>query len=205
MSEVDAVKQQSRAAWEEKNSDDVDNLAAGAQQQETVQDAEAYAEQFSEWIKRDLETNKDQLSDFSWMLRGKQATVTGVRMQTVQYVKRGFVERVKLRRKFSTTVRTAFLKTLGNETALLRKTGFSEGEIMKIQDGEVPSGWQVHHKLPLDDSGTNSFLNLVLIKNEPYHKIITNYQNSISRKMKAGEVAEIEWPIPVGATYPLRH
>ena len=59
----------------------------------------------------------------------------------------------------------------------------------------MPKGYQVHHELPLDDSGTNDFSNLVLIKNEPYHKVVTNYQNSIARTMKIGESKEDLWPI----------
>ena len=35
--------------------------------------------------------------------------------------------------------------------------------------GLVPDGWQVHHKIPLDQGGTNDVENLVLIKNDPYH------------------------------------
>lgn len=59
----------------------------------------------------------------------------------------------------------------------MKDAGLSEIDILDIKDGFVPEGWQVHHKLPLDDSGDNSFENLVLIKNEPYHKVITNYPN----------------------------
>ena len=67
--------------------------------------------------------------------------------------------------------------------------------VKKLKEGLVPKGYQVHHELPLDDSGTNDFSNLVLIKNDPYHKVITNYQNSIARTMKIGESKEVLWPI----------
>ncbi len=62
---------------------------------------------------------------------------------------------------------------------------------MKINNGRVPDGWQVHHKILLDDSGTNSFDNLVLIQNEPYHKVITNYQNSVARQINVGEAKTV--------------
>jgi hypothetical protein len=45
----------------------------------------------------------------------------------------------------------------------------------------------MHHKLPLDDGGTHSFDNPVLIQNEPYHKAITNYQNSLAKQFQIGE------------------
>lgn len=83
--------------------------------------------------------------------------------------------------------------------------GFSETDILKIKAGKVPNGWQVHHKLPLDDSGTNSFDNLVLIKNEPYHKVITNYQNSVTKDMKSGDIQVVQWPIPDGHIYPTKN
>lgn len=76
---------------------------------------------------------------------------------------------------------------------------------MKIQNGRIPDGRQVHQELPLDDSGTNSFDNLVLIQNEPYHKVIANYQNSISRQMEIGEAQAVQWPMPNGNIYPVQH
>jgi hypothetical protein len=52
----------------------------------------------------------------------------------------------------------------------LRKAGLGEDDIARMKDGLHPKGWQVHHNLPLDDGGTNDFTNLVLIKNDPYHR-----------------------------------
>ncbi len=65
----------------------------------------------------------------------------------------------------------------------------------------MPKDYQVHHKLPLDDGGTNDFSNLVLIKNDPYHKVITNYQNSVTRNLSIGESINVDWPIPNGDYY----
>ena len=67
----------------------------------------------------------------------------------------------------------------------------------------VPDGWQVHHKFPLDDSGTNDFSNLVLIKNDPYHKVITNYQKAATKGVSVGSSNYIKWPIIEGTIYPL--
>jgi hypothetical protein len=55
-------------------------------------------------------------------------------------------------------------------------------DIARMKDGLNPKGWKVHHNLPLDDGGTNDFTNLVLIKNDPYHKAVTNEHNSLSNK-----------------------
>ena len=77
----------------------------------------------------------------------------------------------------------------------LKNMGFSEADIARLKSGLNPKGYQVHHILPLDDSGTNSFSNLVLIKNTPFHKAISNYQWSYTSKMIVGETIIIDWPI----------
>lgn len=144
-------------------------------------------------------------TSFTWKLRGEDVTLNDVKVQEISYVKRSSTELKTLRDEFNTTTRKAFLEDLGKNAEYLRNAGFSETDILKIQNGRVPDGWQVHHKLPLDDSGTNSFDNLVLIQNEPYHKVITNYQNSVARQMEIGEVQAVQWPMPNGNIYPAQH
>lgn len=68
-------------------------------------------------------------------------------------------------------------------------------------NGFVPTGWQVHHKIPLDGGGTNAFSNLVLIQNESYHKVVTNYQKSIMQNMNEGDTTVASWPQPNGNIY----
>ena len=142
---------------------------------------------------------------FTWKLRGENVTLNDVTRQNISYVKRNSVELQNLRNEFNTNTRKAFLQDLGKNFYHLKDAGFSETDIVKIQKGRVPDGWQVHHKLPLDDSGTNSFDNLVLIQNEPYHKVITNYQNSVARQLEIGDVQTIPWPKPKGNIYPAQH
>lgn len=144
-------------------------------------------------------------SSFTWKLRGEDVTLNDVKVQEISYVKRSSTELKTLRDEFNTTTRNGFLEDLGKDVEYLRNAEFSETDILKIQNGRVPDGWQVHHKLPLDDSGTNSFDNLVLIQNEPYHKVITNYQNSVAKKMELGEIQAVQWPIPNGNIYPAHH
>jgi hypothetical protein len=139
---------------------------------------------------------------FTGTLKGEEITLDDVTVEEMDYVKRSDAERDALRDEFNTKTRKEFLKELGNDPDMLREAGFSEADILKIQDGGVPKGWQVHHKYPLDDSGTNDYGNLVLIKNEPYHKVLTNYQNGISRTMEAGQSATVDWPVPNGSIYP---
>ncbi len=68
--------------------------------------------------------------------------------------------------------------------------------------GRPPDGWNVHHKIPLDDGGTNQLSNLMLIKNEPYHKALTVYQNSVAKGLKPNDIMNINWPIFDGFLYP---
>jgi hypothetical protein len=75
------------------------------------------------------------------------------------------------------SVRTAF----ENHAAVLRDAGMSDADIAMMAKGRIPSGYQVHHVLPLDDGGTNATSNLVLIKNDPNHMLITLYQNKQTR------------------------
>jgi hypothetical protein len=44
--------------------------------------------------------------------------------------------------------------------------------------------------------------NLVLIKNDPYHKVFTNYQNAFSKTMELGETKIVDWAAALGSTYP---
>jgi len=40
------------------------------------------------------------------------------------------------------------------------------------------------------------------MKNDPFHKTITNYQNDLIRGMQPGEVRTFDYPIPEGFIYP---
>ncbi|MGM0219158.1 T7SS effector LXG polymorphic toxin [Enterococcus sp. AZ126] len=142
------------------------------------------------------------VDDFTGKLRGKEHTLKNVKTEVIDYIKRSPSEAKKLRNKFDSSVRKNFLKELGTDEKYLKQLGFSEKDIARIKNGNVPQGWQVHHKLPLDDSGTNDFANLVLIENEPWHKVITNHQNSVARGMKPGDIKKVEWPMIDGNIYP---
>ena len=85
-------------------------------------------------------------ASFTWKLRGEDVTLNDVKIQEISYVKRNFAELKTLRDEFNTTARKAFLEDLGNNAENLRNAGSSETDILKIQNGRVPDGWQVHHK-----------------------------------------------------------
>ncbi|MED0870496.1 T7SS effector LXG polymorphic toxin [Bacillus spizizenii] len=143
--------------------------------------------------------------DFVGTLKGEQVLLKGVKVKEISYTKRSPEETAKLRRKFNSSIKKQFLKGLSNDpnkVKKLKKAGLTNKDIARMKDGLNPKGYQVHHKLPLDDGGTNDMDNLILIKNDPYHKAITNEQNSLTKGLTPGETKKINWPIPNGEIYP---
>jgi hypothetical protein len=130
----------------------------------------------------------------------------GVRTEEIIYTKRPPAETRELRNVFDRKVRPDYLKSLSENPENiqhLKNAGIYDSGISRMQQGKLPSrDWQVHHDLPLDDGGTNSFNNLTLIKNDPYHKVITNYQNTVTRSMKPGDSQTLDWPIIDLDVYP---
>ena len=173
----------------------VDDVAKGAKEaaeQAGKKARQEFSEETVENVSRDISESR---SLFVGKLRGEDITLYDIEMKKINYVKRDRSVLKELRNDFSKSVRKDFLKSISSDIKNLKSHGLSETDIQKLKDGLVPKGYQVHHELPLDDSGTNDFSNLVLIKNEPYHKVVTNYQNSIARTMKIGESKEVLWPI----------
>jgi len=130
-------------------------------------------------------------------LHGVEHIIPGWHMQEIKYVKQTAEVREALRVEFNTVVRKNFMKDLAeNHVAELRDAGMSAGDIAMMKEGRVPSGYQVHHKLPLDGGGTNDVDNLLLMKNDPDHQLITNYQSEQTQGMSAGETRKLNWPMP---------
>ena len=152
-------------------------------------------------------TNNTANQVFTGTLRNEPVELRDVEIREIQYTKRSNEAREKLRADFGRKngARESFLKTISSDPdklSQLKKAGFSDAQIEGIKIGRVPSKWQVHHKLPLDDGGDNSFGNLVLIKNDPYHLTITNEQSAQTRTLKPGETKTLNWVIPPGFVYP---
>ncbi|MBC1564831.1 T7SS effector LXG polymorphic toxin [Listeria booriae] len=138
-------------------------------------------------------------------LKKQEVRLPDVFEQSVNYTKRDRVEFNTLRKEFDSGVRSKFLKSLANDNSMVgtfEKAGLSAQDIKKMEAGKVPTGYQVHHKLPLDDGGTNDFKNLILIKNDPFHKVLTNTQKTLTKDLNVGETKKIDWPIPKGSIYP---
>jgi len=164
-------------------------------------------------IRKPLESMKTKIDDFLagakkndnfvGELRGQRIELPGVKTEHFAYTKRDRAEFAQLRKDFNNHGREDFLKRLGTDKQKeLRAAGMTDADIALIQNGKVPQGWQVHHKKPLDDGGDNSFNNLVLIKNDPYHQTITAAQTRLVGDLKPGQTRAVDFPIPQGSIYP---
>jgi hypothetical protein len=137
-------------------------------------------------------------------VRGQEFILEGVETHSVNYVKRDRTEYANLRKAFDGGARADFAKSLTSSPegiAALKRAGLDDAQIARLKDGKVPQGWQVHHKLPLDDGGTNDFSNLVLIKNDPYHIALTNAQKALVGDLAVGGSRQVDFPIPKGSIY----
>jgi hypothetical protein len=139
------------------------------------------------------------------ILKGKKILLEGFTKESMLYIKRSKEGLDDLRKAFNSKERGAFLKKIAGDSENIKKlkdAGITDDQLKLLKDGKVPDGYQVHHKKPIDDGGDNSFDNLVLIKNDPYHKSLTNLQNDLTRGMKSGDSKVIEWPVVDGFIYP---
>ena len=121
------------------------------------------------------------------------------------YTKRAPADKNVLRKKFDSSGRAAFLKHLANDQTKMdrmKKLGLTDVDLARIREGKCPKGYQVHHKLSLDDGGDNQFDNLVLIKDEPYHRAVTVFQNSSTSALQPGETQILDWPTVDDYFYP---
>ena len=144
--------------------------------------------------------------DVTGRYKKQPQVLPGFHFEEITYTKRSKADTDALRRKFDSSVRAKFMKKISSDPVYehqLRKAGFDDKAFKIMQDGNVPKDWQVHHKLPLDDGGDNSFGNLLLIKTTPYHSVVTGYQKTNTGKLAPGDSAQVKWPTySQGIVYP---
>jgi hypothetical protein len=143
-----------------------------------------------------------EINSYLGKLRGESKIVNGIMIQDINYVKRNTEEAAILRKEFDSTARKKFLADIANTPEAINR--FNPSQLLRMSTGKSPDGWDVHHKLPLDDGGTNAFDNLVLIEKEPYHKVFTNMQRSTTKGMLPDESKITPWAMPTGSIYPLK-
>lgn len=144
--------------------------------------------------------NTYEINSYLGKTRGNAVLLKDIKLVNINYVKRSQKDALVLRKEFNRKAKKSFLEDLSISQEA--KNHFSPEVIARMREGGVPEDWQVHHKLPLDDGGTNAPDNLILIKNEPFHKALTNFQLNVTKGMRAGDQKIISWVIPQGKIYP---
>jgi len=145
-------------------------------------------------------------NEFIGKYKGQKVTLKNIDVIQISYKRRSRESLDLLRKKFDSSIRKNYLKSLSKDPkkiAILKEAGFSEKQIAMIEKGYVPKGYNVHHKIPIDDGGTNDFKNLVLIRNNSEHYTITNAQRELTSKVPYGKSVDIEFPVPPDFLYPL--
>lgn len=129
---------------------------------------------------------------------GKILEYRGWTFRRIEYVKRPRSEAQALRVKFDSSVRKVFVKKLATEhRGALESVGITKQQIIVMQKlGKVPSGYAVHHILPLDDGGTNDHSNLLFIRNDRTHSAITSFQNAFGKPLADGQSCTVDFPVP---------
>ncbi|WP_236348013.1 HNH endonuclease signature motif containing protein [Enterobacter cancerogenus] len=145
-------------------------------------------------------TAYSEINGYFGKLRGELKLANKLTIKEINYTKRNPVDTSSLRREFDNTVRKKFLMDMASTPESMNN--FSPSQLLRLRNGKTPEGWEVHHKLPLDDGGTNAFENLVLMEKEPYHKIFTNMQRAATKGMSPGDSKITPWAIPSGSVYP---
>jgi len=154
-----------------------------------------------------LPENKVVATNFIGKYKGESVTLNDVEVREINYTRRSRETLDELRKKFDSSVRRNYLKSVGNDperVEVMKAAGLTDAQITKVAQGGVPKGYNVHHKIPIDDGGTNDFDNLVLIRNNSEHYTITNAQRDLTSHIPYGETVKIKFPVPPSFLYPLK-
>ncbi|WP_054878433.1 hypothetical protein, partial [Yersinia similis] len=142
----------------------------------------------------------EKLDSYLGTYKGKNVLLQNVDVVKMNYIKRSNEDLLALRRTFNNSVRRDFAKSIANHPDVVARLDTSQREMLSI--GRIPKDYQAHHKLPLEDSGTNDFSNLVLIKSAPEHPVFTTTQRRISNNLSPKGENTVLWPVPKGVIYP---
>lgn len=128
--------------------------------------------------------------------------MSGFTYESISYERRGDRQHYKaLRYEFDRKERGAWLKEIGtSHRQELAAAGLSQKDIDRMaKDGRPPRGYQVHHRIPLDDGGTNSRDNFILIRDDVEHRALHGYYNPAELRIRLlayGEKTNIALPVP---------
>lgn len=130
----------------------------------------------------------------------------GFTIQRISYVRKLDRQQYKRERKSEfKSVRKAWAKEMGlKRAAELEGAGIPKVEITRMAEtGKLPTGYHVHHRVPLDDGGSNDYDNLILIRDDVEHRAVHGYYNPGEQRidrLSYGEVGDVALPMPPADT-----
>lgn len=130
----------------------------------------------------------------------------GFTIERVDYCRKADrTEYTRQREREFPAVRKAWLMRIAvADAAELEGAGILRREIDAMAaTGKVPEGYQVHHRLPLDDGGNNADTNLILMRDDVEHRAVHGYYNPGEQRidqLKYGEQGEVALPMPPADT-----
>lgn len=145
-------------------------------------------------------TELQKLKTFLGRYKGKTLLLENTDVVKMDYIKRSNIEYSAMRREFDNQSRKIFIKKIADHPDVIARLSAEQRDMLRA--GRVPTGFNVHHKFPLEDSGNNDFDNLILIKDKPYHPAFTTAQQHISRSLNPKQQNIVLWPVPRGVIYP---
>lgn len=143
----------------------------------------------------------EQLTSYLGKYKKAHVLLDDVNVSELNYVRRDRAEYTALRGEFNSTVRPNFLKSLSDHPDAV--STFDSSDLLRLAEGKAPPVWQVHHKIPLDDSGTNAVDNLILMQTSPYHSALSKTQAIITKDLPYNASTNVLWPSPNGVIYPV--
>jgi hypothetical protein len=129
----------------------------------------------------------------------------GFQFQRVEFEKKDRTIYVTQREKEFEKAKKPWLKEIATQHGdTLKRAGISQAGLDRmISEGKPPKGWQVHHRLPLDDGGTNDRTNFILIKDQVSHRSVHGYYNPhelIAKTLDVGDMHVVAYPVPPSDT-----
>ncbi len=101
----------------------------------------------------------------------------------------------KRRRSGFDSVRKEFLKYIGETMEpALRDLGMTDKQIEQVKKGHAPTGYNVHHKLPIHGGGKNEFSNLILMPIGPHDELHHRVMDPQVAQMQTGDSKKVLIP-----------
>ena len=121
-------------------------------------------------------------------------TINGFRLIDVEYTVPDKKTRKRRRSGFD-SVRKEFLKHIAaNFEKELRAIGVTDKQLEQMAKGGCPTGYNVHHKLPIHGGGMNEFKNLILMPIRPHDELHHRVLDPQVSQMQAGESKTVKLP-----------